>query len=65
MTFYILATGEMLTALRLPFLLDLESPVELEMCVVVVVNELGDGLVFASGDHAGGRGIGLDYWMSV
>lgn len=49
-----------MAVLQLPILLDLESPVKLQMGVVVVVNELGDSLVFTSSNHARGRSVGLD-----
>lgn len=45
----------------LPFLLNLESPVELQVGIVVVVNKLGDRLVLASGNHSRGCSVGLDY----
>jgi hypothetical protein len=43
-----------------PVLLDIEGPLELQMGVVVVVDEFGDGLVVATTEHAGGSGFGLD-----
>lgn len=43
-----------------PVLLDVERPLELQMCVVVIVDELGDSLVVATAEHAGGGGFGLD-----
>lgn len=45
----------------LPVLLDVEGPVELQECVLVVVHEFGDGLVVTAADHAGGCGFGLDW----
>lgn len=45
---------------RLPVLLHVECPLELQMCDVVVVDELGDGLVVAAAYHARGCGLGLD-----
>lgn len=36
----------------LPVLLDVECPFEGEVVLVVVVDELGDGVVVATGDHA-------------
>jgi hypothetical protein len=43
-----------------PVLLDVERPLELQMDVVVVVDELGDGLVVATAEHARRGGLGLD-----
>ena len=45
----------------LPVLLDVERPLKLQMGVVVVVDELGDGLVVASSEYARGCGLGLDW----
>ena len=53
------------TNLRLPVLLDVESPLKLQMRLVVVVDELGDSLVVASGEHAGGCRLGLDWVVSA
>ncbi len=36
----------------LPVLLDVKGPLELEVRLVVVVDELGDGFVVASAEHA-------------
>ena len=44
-----------------PVLLDVERPLELQMGVVVIVDELGDGLVVAAEEHARGCGFGLDF----
>jgi hypothetical protein len=43
-----------------PVLLDVKGPLELQMGVVVIVDELGDGLVVATAEHAGRSGFGLD-----
>jgi hypothetical protein len=43
-----------------PVLLDVEGPLELQMGVVVIVDEFGDGLIVAAAEHAGGGGFGLD-----
>lgn len=43
-----------------PVLLDVEGPLELHVDVVVIVDELGDGGVVASGEHARGSSLGLD-----
>lgn len=45
----------------LPVLLDVERPLELQVLVLVVVGEHGGGLVVATAEHAGGRGLGLDW----
>lgn len=47
--------------LHLPLLGDVESPLKQEMGVVVVVEELGDGVVVAAGDHAGGSLLLVDW----
>jgi hypothetical protein len=47
--------------LRLPVLLDVKGPLELEVLVLVVVGEDGDGLVVAAEEHARGCGFGLDF----
>jgi hypothetical protein len=47
-----------------PVLLNVERPLELEMGLVVIVDELGDGGVVATAEHARGGGFGLD-WESV
>ena len=49
---------------RLPFLGDVEAPLELEVLLLVVVNEAGDGVVVAAGEHAGWRLLLLD-WQVV
>lgn len=46
--------------LPLPVLLDVERPLELQVGVVVVVGELGHGLVVPASQHAGRGGFGLD-----
>jgi hypothetical protein len=43
-----------------PVLLDVKGPLELQMGVVVIVDELGDGFVVATAEHAGGSGFWLD-----
>jgi hypothetical protein len=43
-----------------PVLLDVERPLELQMDVVVVIDELGDGGVVATGEHAGRCSLGFD-----
>ena len=35
-----------------PILLDVERPLELQMCLVIVIDEFGDRLVMASTEHA-------------
>lgn len=45
----------------LPVLLDVERPFELQVLVLVVVGEHGGGLIVATADHTGGRGLGLDW----
>jgi len=45
----------------LPVLLDVERPLELQVLVLVVVGEHGGGLVVATAEHAGRRGLGLDW----
>jgi hypothetical protein len=47
-----------------PVLLDIERPLELQMGVLVVVDELGDGLVVATAEHARRGGLGLN-WEDV
>ena len=47
--------------LCLPVLLDVKGPLELEVLVLVVVGEDGDGLVVAAEEHARGCGFGLDF----
>ena len=49
----------------LPVLLDVERPLELQVLVLVVVGEHGGGLVVAAADHAGGRGLGLDWGETI
>lgn len=44
----------------LPFLLDLEGPVECQMCDVVVIHEAGSGVVLAANEHAGWGLLGLE-----
>jgi hypothetical protein len=44
-----------------PVLLDVKGPLELQMGVVVIVDELGDGFVVATAEHAGGSGFWLDW----
>jgi hypothetical protein len=46
---------------RLPVLLDVERPVKLKVGHVVVVYELGNGLVVAAGGETGGCSLGLDW----
>jgi hypothetical protein len=58
-------TSSLTPSNRSPVLLDVEGPLELQMGLVVVVDELGDGLVVAAAEHAGGRGLGLDCAMLV
>jgi hypothetical protein len=43
-----------------PVLLDIERPLELEMSLVVIVYELGNGGVVATAEHARGSGLGFD-----
>lgn len=45
---------------RSPVLLDVERPLELQVSLVVVVDELGDSLVVAATEQTGGRSLGLD-----
>lgn len=46
--------------LNLPILGNVERPLEQEVGVVVVVEELGHGVVVAAGQHAGGGFFGVD-----
>lgn len=41
-------------SLDLPILGDIERPLEQQVSVVIVVDELGDGIVVTAGKHAGG-----------
>lgn len=45
----------------LPFLGDVERPLELQVLLLVVVNEGRDGVVVAAGEHAGGGLFLVDY----
>ena len=45
---------------ELPVLGNVKGPLELEMGVVVVIHELGDGVVVATGDHAGRSFFSID-----
>jgi hypothetical protein len=38
--------------LRLPVLLDVKGPLELQVGLLVIIDELGDGVVMATGHHA-------------
>jgi hypothetical protein len=49
-----------LTSSSFPVLLDVKGPLELQMGVVVIVDELGDGLVMTTAEHARGSGFGFD-----
>ena len=44
----------------LPILADVETPLELEVLLLVVVDKARDGVVVASGEHAGGSLLLLD-----
>jgi hypothetical protein len=44
-----------------PVLLDIERPLELQMGLVVIVDELRHGGVVATAEHARGSGLGLDW----
>jgi hypothetical protein len=44
-----------------PVLLDVERPLELQVSVVVIIDELGNGLVVATTEHTRRGGFGLDY----
>ena len=46
--------------LDLPIFGNVERPLEQEMGVVVVVEELGHGIVVSAGQHAGGGFFGVD-----
>lgn len=46
---------------RLPVLGDVEGPFEEEVGVVVIVDELGHGVVVAAGDHARGGLLLVDW----
>jgi len=46
---------------RLPVFLDVERPGELQMGLLVIVDELGDGGVVATAEHTGGSGFGFDW----
>ncbi len=48
----------------LPVLSDIESPLELEMLLLIVVNEGAGGGVVATGEHAG-RGVFFGDWKAV
>lgn len=48
-------------AFPLPILLYLKSPVKLQVRLVVVVNELGNGTILATAQHARGRSIGFEF----
>ena len=48
-----------------PILLDVEGPGELQVGLVVVVDELGDGGVVAAAEHAGRSGLGLNCGVLV
>lgn len=47
-----------------PVLLDVKGPGELQMCLVVIVDKLGDGSVVAAAEHAGGSGLGFNCGQS-
>jgi hypothetical protein len=47
----------------LPVLGDVEAPLELEMCLLVVIDEARVGRVMAAGKHAAG-GLFLGDWFS-
>lgn len=44
----------------LPVLLDLESPVEGQMCNVIVIDEAGSSVVLSANEHAGWSLLGLE-----
>jgi hypothetical protein len=47
-----------------PILLDVKGPLELQVGVLVIVDELGHGFVVATAEHTRGGGFGLDCGMS-
>jgi hypothetical protein len=57
---YVSNLSRLFASSSFPVLLDVEGPLELQMGVVVIVDELGDGLVVATAEHAGGSGFWLD-----
>lgn len=44
-----------------PVLLDIERPLELQVGVVVIIDEFGEGFVVAAADHARRGGFGFNY----
>lgn len=48
---------------NLPVLADIETPLKLKVLLLIVVNEAGDGVVVATGEHAGRSLLLLDCWM--
>jgi hypothetical protein len=47
--------------LILPVFLDVESPIELQMSDIVIVHELGSGIVVTASHHSAGSRIWLDF----
>lgn len=45
---------------RLPVLLDVEGPLKLQVSLLVVIDELGHGVVVTTSHHARGCGLCLD-----
>ena len=43
-----------------PVLFDVEGPLELQVDLVVIIDELGDGSVVATAEHARGSGLRFD-----
>ena len=56
--------GKRVRARPLPVLLDVKGPLELQVRVLVVVNELGHGVVVPAGHHARRCFAGGDCWES-
>ena len=50
---------------RLPLLADVEAPLKREVRLLVVVDEAGDGVVVAAGEHAGRSLLLLDCWGRI
>lgn len=60
---FMIACGAGSIALKshLPFLGDIEGPLELQVRLLVVVDEVGDGVVVAAGEHTRGCVFLLDF----
>lgn len=51
--------------LCLPVLLDVEGPLELQVGLLIVIDELGDGVVVTTSHHARRCGLCLDCFDNV